>query len=60
MREVIAKNQPYFTHPGAEEIYTNRAKEMDHYANTYACLADVIWREEYLNGRDADQVSSAM
>jgi MoaA/NifB/PqqE/SkfB family radical SAM enzyme len=60
MREVIAKNHPYFTHPGAEEIYTNRAKDMDRYANTYACLADVIWKEEYLNGGDADQVRSAM
>jgi MoaA/NifB/PqqE/SkfB family radical SAM enzyme len=60
MREVIAENHPYFTHPGAEEIYTSKARDMDQYANTYACLADMIWREEYLNGKDAHQVSSAM
>ncbi len=60
MREVIAENHPYFTHPGAEEIYTTKAGDMDRYANTYACLADMTWREEYLNGKDAEQMSSAM
>jgi MoaA/NifB/PqqE/SkfB family radical SAM enzyme len=60
MREVIQKNRPYFTHPGAEEIYTSKAGDMDRYANTYACLADMVWREEYLNEKDADQVRSAM
>jgi MoaA/NifB/PqqE/SkfB family radical SAM enzyme len=60
MREVIATNQPYFTHPGAEEIYTRKAGDMDRYANTYACLADMVWRDEYMNGKDADQASSFM
>ena len=60
MRDVIQKNRPYFTHPGAEEIYTSKAGDMDRYANTYACLADMVWREEYLDEKDADQVRSAM
>jgi len=47
MREVIAKNHPCFTHPGAEEIYGNRTEDMDRYANTYAGLADTVWREQY-------------
>jgi MoaA/NifB/PqqE/SkfB family radical SAM enzyme len=55
MREVIAANHPYFTHPGAEEIYTKRAKDMDRYANAYACLADMIWREEYKGTEGAAQ-----
>jgi MoaA/NifB/PqqE/SkfB family radical SAM enzyme len=60
MREVIDKNHPYFTHPGAEEIYTFRSKYMDRYAGKYGELADRVWREEYLNGKDADRVRSAM
>lgn len=60
MREVIAANHPYFTHPGAEEIYTFRSKYMDRYAERYGDLADRVWREEYLNGKDADRVKSAM
>jgi MoaA/NifB/PqqE/SkfB family radical SAM enzyme len=60
MREVIEKNKPYFTHPGAEEIYTTRFPEMDAYARTYGCLADMIWEEEYLSEKDTDEASSAM
>jgi MoaA/NifB/PqqE/SkfB family radical SAM enzyme len=52
MREVINKNRPYYTHPGAEEIYTFRSKEMDNYAKDYAFLADRVWKEEYLNERE--------
>jgi hypothetical protein len=52
MREVIAKSCPYFTHPGAEEIYTFRSKYMDRYAEKYGELADRPWEEDYLNMRD--------
>jgi MoaA/NifB/PqqE/SkfB family radical SAM enzyme len=48
MRDVIKKNHPYFTHPGADEIYTSRSKEMDKYAETYGMLAERIWQDEYL------------
>jgi MoaA/NifB/PqqE/SkfB family radical SAM enzyme len=60
MREVIADNHPYFTHPGAEEIYTFRSKYMDQYAARYGELAERVWREEYLNGKDTDRISSSM
>lgn len=49
MREIIEEVKPYFTHPGAEEIYTVRSKEMDEYARRYAEFADRIWEEEYVN-----------
>jgi MoaA/NifB/PqqE/SkfB family radical SAM enzyme len=55
MREVIEKNCPYFTHPGAEEIYTFRSKYMDRYAGKYGELADRVWKEEYLNIREASE-----
>lgn len=49
LREIIAETRPFYTHPGAEEIFTDRAEEMDAYAERYAELADKVWREEYLN-----------
>jgi len=55
MREVIEKNHPYFTHPGAEEIYTFRSKYMDRYAERYGELADRVWKEEYLNMKEAGE-----
>jgi MoaA/NifB/PqqE/SkfB family radical SAM enzyme len=51
MREVIAETKPYFTHPGAEEIYTIRSGDMDNYAERFGELADVVWNSEYVNGR---------
>lgn len=58
MRDVIRKNCAYFTHPGAEEIYTFRSKYMDKYAKTYAPLAKRVWEEEYLNSKEASEVIS--
>ncbi len=54
MREVIDQNRPYFTHEGAEEIYTEKARLMDDYARRYGELAERIWAEEYApcQGRD--------
>jgi len=47
LREVIAENHPYFTHPGAEEIFTTKSKQMDEYAARWGKLADKVWRNEY-------------
>jgi MoaA/NifB/PqqE/SkfB family radical SAM enzyme len=58
MRDVIKKNCPYFTHPGAEEIYTFRSKYMDNYAKGYAFLAERVWKEEYLNLKEAGEGST--
>lgn len=51
MRELIEETKPYFTHPGAEEIYTQKSREMDAYAERFAFFADRIWEDEYINGR---------
>lgn len=48
MREIIDEIKPYFTHPGAEEIYTIKSKEMDAYADRFGVFADRIWEEEYI------------
>lgn len=47
LREVIQENHPYFTHPGAEEIYTVKSKQMDEYAARWGKLADEVWKNEY-------------
>ena len=51
LRRIIHETNPYFTHPGAEEIYTKKAKDMDEYAARYAPLADKVWEEEYLSDK---------
>jgi len=51
LRRIIHETNPYFTHPGAEEIYTKKAKEMDEYAARYAPIADKVWAEEYLSDK---------
>lgn len=47
-REIIEETNPYFTHPGAEEVVTTMKEEMDAYAARFAAFADRVWREEYL------------
>ena len=49
MRELIKETKPYFTHPGAEEIYTTMSQEMEAYANHYGELAERVWHNEYIN-----------
>lgn len=49
LREIIEDTRPYFTHPGAEEVYTDRAAEMDAYADRYGHFADQVWEREYMN-----------
>ena len=48
-REVIEESGAYFTHPGAEEIVTDMAKDMDDYAARFGALAEKVWEEEYVN-----------
>ncbi len=47
MREIIEEVKPYFTHPGAEEIYTAQASRIDEYAERFSCYIDRVWKEEY-------------
>ena len=49
LREIIEDTRRYFTHPRAEEVYTDRAAEMDAYAERYAHFADEVWEREYMN-----------
>ena len=56
MRELIKETKPYFTHPGAEEIYTIKSHEMDVYARNFARLADGVWEGEYLRGQEESKV----
>jgi MoaA/NifB/PqqE/SkfB family radical SAM enzyme len=56
MRELIEEIKPYFTHPGAAEIYTIMSQEMDTYAQNFAKLADRVWRNEYINERDKSRI----
>lgn len=51
MRRVIDTCHPRFTHPGAEEIYTERAAEMDAYAAAWGRLADRVWEQQYPGGK---------
>jgi hypothetical protein len=56
MRELIEETKPYFTHPGAEEIYTKKSHEMDAYAERFAQFADRVWQGEYINGQAESRV----
>ncbi len=60
MREVIQEARPYFTHKGAEEIYTERKDEMDQYAETFGKLAEKVWEEEYQHTRDLDDIEEGL
>ena len=53
-REIIRIAKPRFTHPGAEEIYTSRAQELDEYAQRYADFIEPVWEKEYMSGNGAD------
>jgi MoaA/NifB/PqqE/SkfB family radical SAM enzyme len=48
-REVVEESGAYFTHPGAEEVVTDMANELDEYAAKFGDLADHVWQEEYLS-----------
>ena len=50
-REVIEESGAYFTHPGAEEIVTDMAKDMDDHADRFGVYADKVWQEEYMSER---------
>jgi MoaA/NifB/PqqE/SkfB family radical SAM enzyme len=50
-REVMEECGAYFTHPGAEEVVTDMAKDMDEYAAKFGNYADKIWQEEYVSHR---------
>jgi MoaA/NifB/PqqE/SkfB family radical SAM enzyme len=58
IRSVIKETGPCFTHPGAEEIYTELSGQMDAYAADYGRLADRVWRLEYERGENGNDGGS--
>ena len=59
MRELIEETKPYFTHLGAEEIYTTKSHEMDAYAERFAQFADWVWENEYIKGQARPSIQEA-
>jgi len=55
MRQVIREINPRFTHPGAEEIYTQKKNELDAYAARWGKLADEVWQREYVDQNDRQE-----
>lgn len=47
MRGIIDNVRPYFTHDGAEEIYTLRSADLDAYAERFGRYIERVWEEEY-------------
>jgi MoaA/NifB/PqqE/SkfB family radical SAM enzyme len=44
-REMALQYARYFTHPGAEALFTELSDQIDHYAEQYREIADVAWDE---------------
>jgi MoaA/NifB/PqqE/SkfB family radical SAM enzyme len=44
-RRLALETGAYFTHPGAETIFTDLAEDMDRFAAGYAPLADRAWKD---------------
>lgn len=42
-RKAIAEHKAYFTHKGADIVYTDLADEMDAYSEAYGEVADELW-----------------
>jgi MoaA/NifB/PqqE/SkfB family radical SAM enzyme len=45
-REIISQPTPYFTHEGAERLFTEFAKDIDAYSQAYKKIADTAWKEK--------------
>ncbi len=44
-REMALRHAGYFTHPGAETLFTELSSQIDHYAEQYGEIADEAWEE---------------
>jgi len=45
-REFALRHAKYFTHEGAEDLFTNMAQSIDVYAKAYEEIAEAAWREK--------------
>jgi MoaA/NifB/PqqE/SkfB family radical SAM enzyme len=51
-REFALKHAKYFTHEGAENLFTDHAQTMDAYAKAYGEIAEVTWKERMASPED--------
>ena len=52
LRDIVAETGAYPTHPGAEGVITDLAKQLDDYSRSYREIADKVWEEEYVPKED--------
>jgi MoaA/NifB/PqqE/SkfB family radical SAM enzyme len=53
LREVVASTGAHPTHPGAEQVITKLAPQMDAYAKEWAKVADPLWEKQYKKKAEA-------
>jgi len=57
LREIVAETGAYPTHPGAESVITDLAKQLDDYSCSYGRIADKVCNEEYVPKEDVEEAS---
>jgi hypothetical protein len=45
-REIALQHAKYFTHEGAEQLFTEFAQAIDGYAKAYGEIAEAAWKEK--------------
>jgi len=45
-REIALRHAKYFTHEGAEQLFTDFAPAIDDYAKAYGEIAEAAWKEK--------------
>ena len=56
-REFALQNAKYFTHDGAEQLFTDFAQAIDGYAKAYGEIAEAAWKEK-MEGSTSEPVSA--
>jgi MoaA/NifB/PqqE/SkfB family radical SAM enzyme len=58
-REMALTHGAYFTHQGAEAIFTRLASDIDHFADGYQPYADCAWEQHFLPARQTPTTGNA-
>jgi MoaA/NifB/PqqE/SkfB family radical SAM enzyme len=56
-REFALQHAKYFTHEGAEQLFTEFAQAIDDYAKTYGEIAEAAWKEK-IESRSSEPLSA--
>jgi hypothetical protein len=56
-REIALHHARYFTHEGAERLFTDFAQALDAYAKAYEKIAEAAWKER-TRGRSVSTLSA--